>query len=162
MSNDLSRKKSIPMKKDSSWTAQRGSLSHLMTEEQKQSAGIQVLSYDFACRITRLFQYLTEDANYKEFVLSKQIYRSGTSIAANAREAQHAQSDADFLAKMSISLKEADETLMWLNLLHDNGYIDDKGFSSLETDNKRILRLLISITKTTKIKIADKLNKKKK
>ncbi len=64
----------------------RGKLSKLMTEEEKQNAGIHELSYDFGCRITRLFQYLTEDADYKEFVQSKQIYRSGTSIGANVRE----------------------------------------------------------------------------
>ena len=69
----------------------------LLNEEQKQSASIQDLSYDFACRITRLYQYITEDAIYKEYIISKQVFRSGTSIGANIREAQHAQSDADFL-----------------------------------------------------------------
>lgn len=73
----------------------RGKLSKLMTEEEKQNAGIHELSNDFGCRITRLFQYLTEDSEYKEFVISKQIYRSGTSIGANVRESKHAQSDAD-------------------------------------------------------------------
>lgn len=89
----------------------RGALSALMTEEQKSSANIQELSYDFACRIIRLFQYLTEDADYKEFTMSKQVYRSGTSIGANTCEAQHAQSDADFLSKMQIAHKEADEPM---------------------------------------------------
>ena len=100
-------------KSDSSKVAykpKRGKLSKLMTEEEKQNAGIHELSYDFGCRITRLFQYLTEDADYKEFVQSKQIYRSGTSVGANVRESKHAQSDADFLSKMSIAYKEADET----------------------------------------------------
>ena len=103
----------------------RGNLSKLMTEEEKQNAGIHELSYDFGCRITRLFQYLTEDAEYKEFIQSKQIFRSGTSIGANVRESKHAQSDADFVSKMSIAYKEADETDFWLNLLHDNGYINE-------------------------------------
>lgn len=94
--------------------SKRGSLSTLMTEEAKSSANIQDLSYDFSCRIVRLFQYLNEDAEYKEYIMSKQIYRSGTSIGANVREAQHGQSDMDFLSKMSISLKEADETNYWL------------------------------------------------
>lgn len=89
----------------------RGKLAPLMTEEAKQAASIYELSYDFACRITRLFQYLTEDAKYKEYVQSKQIYRSGTSIGANVRESKHAQSDADFLSKMSIAYKEADEVM---------------------------------------------------
>ena len=91
----------------------RDKLPKLMTEEEKQNAGIHELSYDFGCRITRLFQYLTEDSEYKEFVISKQIYRSGTSIGANVRESKHAQSDADFLSKMSIAYKEADETDFW-------------------------------------------------
>lgn len=125
-----------------------------MTEEEKDKAGIHELSYDFGCRITRLFQYLTEDAEYKEFVQSKQIYRSGTSIGANARECKHAQSDADFLSKMSIAYKEADETDFWLNLLHDNGYLNDDQYNSLNKDIDRILKILSSIVKTMKEKIA--------
>ncbi len=81
----------------------RGRLSKLMTEEEKECASIHELSYDFGCRITRLFQYLTEDAAYKEYVQSKQLYRSGTSVGANIRESKHAQSEADFLSKMSIA-----------------------------------------------------------
>ena len=134
-------------------TVNRGRLAPLMTEEAKATASIHELSYDFACRITRLFQYLTEDAEYKEYVQSKQIYRSGTSIGANVRESKHAQSDADFLSKMSIAYKEADETDFWLNLLHDNGYLDDKQFDSLENDITRILKILTSIVKTIRIKL---------
>ena len=132
----------------------RGRLSKLMTEEDKKKAGINELSYDFGCRMTRLFQFLTEDAEYKEYVQSKQIYRSGTSIGANVRESRHAQSDADFLSKMSIAYKEADETDYWLNMLHDNGYIDDELFHSLSHDCDRILKILTSIVKTMKAKIA--------
>jgi len=128
-------------------------LAPLMTEDAKTTASIHELSYDFACRITRLFQYLTEDAEYKEYIQSKQIYRSGTSIGANIRESKHAQSDADFLSKMSIAYKEADETDYWLNLLHDNGYLDDKQFESLENDITRILKILTSIVKTVRIKL---------
>ena len=131
----------------------RGPLSRLMTEEEKSKAGIHELSYDFGCRITRLFQYLTEDADYKEFVQSKQIYRSGTSIGANVRESKHAQSDADFLSKMSIAYKEADETDYWMNLLHDNGYINETQFTSLTNDLTRILKLLTSIVKTMNAKV---------
>ena len=133
----------------------RGPLSKLMTEEEKSKAGIHELSYDFGCRITRLFQYLTEDAEYKEFIISKQIYRSGTSVGANVRESKHAQSDADFLSKMSIAYKEADETDYWMNLLHDNGYLNDEQFHSLKIDNDRILKVLTSIVKTMKQKIED-------
>lgn len=131
----------------------RGKLAPLMSEEEKQSAGIHELSYDFGCRITRLFQYLTEDSDYKEFVISKQIYRSGTSVGANVRESKHAQSDADFLSKMSIAYKEADETDYWLNLLHDNGYINETQFTSLANDLTRILKLLTSIVKTMRQKV---------
>ena len=131
----------------------RGPLSKLMSEEDKAKAGIHELSYDFACRITRLFQYLTEDAEYKEFVQSKQIYRSGTSIGANVRESKHAQSDADFLSKMSIAYKEADETDYWMNLLHDNGYINDSQYESLKKDMDRILKILTSIVKTMNQKV---------
>ena len=132
-----------------------------MSDEAKATASIHELSYDFACRITRLFQYLTEDAEYKEYVQSKQIYRSGTSIGANVQESKHAQSDADFLSKMSIAYKGADETDYWLNLLHDNGYLDDKQFDSLKNDIDRILRILTSIVKTMKQKIEDVKKKQK-
>lgn len=112
-------RKSFQKRNVTPYKAKRGNLKPLMTEEQKSSANIQDLSYDFACRITRLFQYLTEDAEYKEYIFSKQIIRSGSSIGANVMEAQHAQSDADFLSKMQIALKEANETEYWLNLLHE-------------------------------------------
>ena len=131
----------------------RGKLASLMSEDAKATASIHELSYDFGCRITRLFQYLTEDAEYKEYVQSKQIYRSGTSIGANVRESKHAQSEADFLSKMSIAYKEADETDFWLNLLHDNGYLNDDQFDSLNKDIDRILKILSSIVKTMKEKI---------
>ena len=134
----------------------RGKLAPLMTEEAKQAASIHELSYDFACRITRLFQYLTEDAKYKEYVQSKQIYRSGTSIGANVRESKHAQSDADFLSKMSIAYKEADETDFWLNLLHDNGYLNDEQFNSMKQDIDRILKILTSIVRTLNEKVKKK------
>ena len=139
-----------------SYKPKRGKLAPLMNEEEKQNAGIHELSYDFGCRITRLFQYLTEDAEYKEFIQSKQIYRSGTSIGANVRESKHAQSDADFLSKMSIAYKEADETDYWLNLLHDNGYINESQYESLKKDMDRILKLLTSIVKTMNQKVKGK------
>lgn len=131
----------------------RGKLTSLMSEDEKATASIHELSYDFGCRITRLFQYLTEDAEYKEYVQSKQLYRSGTSIGANVRESKHAQSDADFLSKMSIAYKEADETDFWLHLLHDNGYLNDDQFDSLEKDITRILKILTSIVKTMRTKL---------
>ena len=137
-------------------TVNRGRLAPLMSEEEKQNAGIHELSYDFGCRITRLFQYLTEDSECKEYVISKQIYRSGTSVGANVRESKHAQSDADFLSKMSIAYKEADETDYWMNLVHDNGYINESQYESLKKDMDRILKLLTSIVKTMNQKVKGK------
>ncbi len=128
----------------------RGALKPLMNDEEKDNAAIKELTYDFACRIVRLYQYLTEDSSYKEHIMSKQIYRSGTSIGANICEAQNAQSKPDFLSKMTIASKEANETTYWLNLLHDNGYINDSQFMSLNNDMQRILRKLIAIVKSTK------------
>ena len=147
------KKTTVKAEKAPAYKPKRGKLAPLMTEEEKSKAGIHELSYDFGCRITRLFQYLTEDAEYKEFISSKQIYRSGTSIGANVRESKHAQSDADFLSKMSIAYKEADETEYWMNLLHDNGYLNDDQFESLSHDMQRILKLLTSIVKTMNAKV---------
>ena len=134
-------------------TSRRGKLTPLMNEESKQDANIQDLTYDFSCRIVRLYQYLTEDTKYKERIMSKQLFRSGNSIGANIREAQHAQSDADFLSKMQISLKECNETEYWLQLLHDNGYLNDLQYNSINTDRVRIHKLLNSIVSTTRRKI---------
>ena len=146
-------RKSFQKRNVTPYKAKRGNLKPLMTEEQKSSANIQELSYDFACRITRLFQYLTEDAEYREYIFSKQIIRSGSSIGANVMEGQHAQSDADFLSKMQIALKEANETEYWLNLLYDNGYMNDEQYTSIHNDGVRILKLLNTIVRTTRNKI---------
>lgn len=97
-----------------------------------------------------LYKHLTADK--KEFVLSKQLLRSGTSIGANVSEAEKAVSDADFNAKMNISLKEANETFYWLRLLHETEYLTDKEFKSIETDIKEIISILVSITKSMKSK----------
>lgn len=150
------KKYPIASDKKVAYKPRRGLLSKLMAEDEKQTAGIHELSYDFACRITRLFQYLTEDAEYREYVISKQLYRSGTSIGANVRESKHAQSDADFLSKMSIAFKEADESDYWMNLLHDNGYINESQYESLKKDMDRILKLLTSIVKTMNQKVKGK------
>ena len=102
-------------------------------------------SKDFALRIIKLYQYLCE--NKKDYVLSKQILRSGTSIGANAKEGANAQSKADFNAKMYIAYKEANETEYWLELLHESGYIDDKSFESIYSDCKEIIKILAAITR---------------
>lgn len=107
-------------------------------------------SYAFAIRSVRLGNFLME--NKKEYILSKQIIRSGTSIWANIREAQNAQSNADFIHKLSISQKEADETLYWLELLKDTDYISEAEYQSLESDILEVIKLLCVILKTSKSK----------
>ena len=108
------------------------------------------LSIEFSVDIIELVKYLKSS---KESIISNQIGRSGTSIGANIREAQHAQSDADFLSKMQISLKECNETDYWLQLLHDNGYLNDVQYTSINTDRVRIHKLLNAIVSTTRHKI---------
>ena len=105
-------------------------------------------SFHFAVRIIKLYKYLSE--NNKEYVLSKQLLRSGTSIWANIQESQDAQSKKDFLSKLSISLKEAKETLYWLKLLEETNYIKEKDFNSINEDLLEIIKLLTSIIKTIK------------
>lgn len=107
-------------------------------------------SFDFALRIVKLYQYLF-DAK-KEFVLSKQVLRSGTSIGALVRESEHAESTADFIHKLSIALKEANETEYWLQLLQKSQYITEKEFENINSDLTELLKLLTSIVKTTKSK----------
>lgn len=127
-----------------------------MKEEEKSNAQLQELSYDFTCRIARLFQYLTENSEYKEYIFSKQIVRWGSSVGANIREGQHAQSDADFISKLSIAQKEQDETQYRLSLLHDNRYINDRIYESLKHGCSRIGKLLTVILKKMKQKINNK------
>ena len=105
-------------------------------------------SYSFALRIVRLYRYLKNE--HREYVLSKQVLRSGTSIGALVREAQYAQSRKDFINKLSVSLKEANETDYWLNLLKDTSYISEKMHESIESDVKELIKILTSSIKTTK------------
>ena len=105
-------------------------------------------SYAFALRIIKLYKYLVGEQ--KEFVLSKQVLRSGTAIGALIKEAEHAQSRADFINKMNIALKEANETEYWLMLLKDSEYVDETSFNSIHAESTELLKLLISIIKTTK------------
>ena len=105
---------------------------------------------NFAIRIVKCYKYLCEDK--KEFVMSKQILRSGTSIGANIRESKNAQTDPDYLTKMNIALKEADETQYWLELLFRSEYITEKEYESLNEDLKEIIAILVSIVKKLKDK----------
>ena len=105
-------------------------------------------SYAFALRVIGLSKFLREQK--QDYVLSKQILRSGTAIGALVRESEFAQSQTDFINKLSVSLKEANETDYWLNLLKDSGYIDEKSFLSMEDDCGELIALLISSIKTVK------------
>ncbi len=105
-------------------------------------------SFNFAVRIVNLYKHLTNEK--KEFVLSKQLLRSGTSIGANVAEAQRAQTKPDFHTKMSVAVKEAGETQYWIRLLHKTEYLTDKEFESLNDDIGEILSLLIAICKNSK------------
>ncbi len=109
---------------------------------------ILVKSKNFAIRSINLYKYLKDSK--QEFVISKQVLRSGTSIGANVKEAVRGQSRPDFLAKMNIALKEASETEYWLELLHETEYISDSNFQSIYTDCQELLRILMSITKHDK------------
>ncbi len=105
-------------------------------------------SIDFAIRMAKCYRFLMDEK--QEFIMSKQMFRSGTSIGANIHEAIQAQSKSDFLSKLSISLKEASETSYWLVVLHRAGTLDEKFFVSLKQDLDEIIRILISTIKTTK------------
>ena len=107
-------------------------------------------SFSFAVRVVNMNKYLTEKK--KEFVLSKQLLRCGTSIGANITEAQRAQSKPDFISKMSIALKEAYEVDYWLRLLWATEYIEEKAYKSMRDDNEELISLLIAICKASKEK----------
>ena len=119
-----------------------------MEEEKKYKVGLlEQKTYSFALRIIKAYRFLAKN---QEYILSKQLLRSGTSIGANCREATFAQSKLDFVNKLSIALKETNETLYWLELLHDSEYISSESFNSIHDDCLEILKLLISIIKSSK------------
>ncbi|MBR6921438.1 MAG: four helix bundle protein [Clostridia bacterium] len=105
-------------------------------------------SKSLAIRCVNLYRYLCEEK--REFVLSKQLLKSATSIGANCREASRAQSTADFISKLNIALKEADETAYCLELLHETDYINDNQFKSIYSDVDELIKILVKILKTTK------------
>lgn len=105
-------------------------------------------SYAFALRIIKLYQYLSSEN--KEYVLSRQVLRSGTAIGALLSEAKFGQSKADFISKMNIALKEANETDYWLSLLKDSGYINEKQYKSLNKEINELISMLVSTVKTLK------------
>ena len=106
------------------------------------------LSIDFALRIVNLYKYMCNDKS--EFVMSKQLLRCGTSIGANIAESEHAQSTADFISKLYIALKEANETKYWLTLLYKAEYLSETEYESMMKDLRIILGTLVNIIKKTK------------
>ena len=119
--------------------------------EQEVANNVYELSRDFALRIVNLYKFLTDEK--KEFVISKQLLRSGTSIGANSFEGKNAYSREDFAYKMSVALKEAGETGFWIDLLHLANYLDDKQYDSLFQDWNHIYAVLVKIVKATKPQI---------
>ncbi len=124
-----------------------------MRDEVKNNSGSLAMekSFAFALRIIKLYQHLSDKK--KEFVLSKQILRSGTSIGANLEESRGAQSPSDFQAKISIAYKEARETSYWLRLLYASKYLTERQFGSLHTDCEELIRILSATQLTMKTKI---------
>ena len=107
-------------------------------------------SEKFAGRVLKMYQYLKSEK--KELIISKQVLRSGTSIGANITESRNAQSTADFIHKLNIALKEADETIYWIKNLHNGNYLNDKEYESIYNDADELVRLLVSSIKTLKQK----------
>jgi four helix bundle protein len=112
---------------------------------------LKVKSFEFAIRMVNLNQYLKKEKG--EYILSQQLIRSGTSIGAIIREAEHAESNKDFVHKLSIGLKEANESKYWLDLLIATDFITNKMYDSINEDCEELLKILISSVKTSKLKI---------
>ena len=118
---------------------------------KREESPLHVKSYNFAVRIVQMFLRLS-DNDWKLASIYKQVLRSGTSISANVHESEFAQSPMDFVSKLSIALKEANETINWLNLLKDTGYLSEIQFDSMAKDCSEIIALLVSSIKTVKKK----------
>ncbi len=118
---------------------------------KRPESPLQKKSEAYSGRIIRLYHYLVETK--RELIMSKQIYRSGTSIGANIAESRFAQSSSDFISKLSIALKEAGETQYWLENIYNAGLIDSKGYESMTTDNTELIKMLVSSIKTMKKKV---------
>ena len=115
-------------------------------------------SKNFALRIINMYKYLCVEK--REYVISKQVLRSGTSIGANVREGVRGQTKPDFIAKMSVAQKEAEETCYWLELLYESGYINKSIFESMYMDNLEINRILASIILTARQNLMNQLKPK--
>lgn len=110
---------------------------------------VKTKSFAFAVRIVKLYQFLVNE--HKEYVLSKQVLRSGTAVGAMIREAEHSESRADFVHKLAIAQKEINETIYWLEMLKETNYLSREQFESVNEDAVELIKLLTSIIKTTKL-----------
>jgi len=113
-----------------------------------KESNIRNKSFSFAVRIVRLFQHLQEDK--REFVLSKQLLRSGTSVGAMVREAEHSESKADFIHKFAIAQKEINESIYWIELLQASNYLKQEEFESISKDAVELIKIITAILKNTK------------
>ena len=120
-----------------------------MIHYNREGGPLHTKSYLFAVRIVKMFLHFTEN-DWKPQTIYKQVLRSGTSISANVHESEFAQSPSDFASKLHIALKEANETMNWLNLLHDTGYLGENAFESMASDCSEVIALLVSSIKTIK------------
>jgi four helix bundle protein len=116
-----------------------------------KNSALKEKSFKFAVRIVNLYKYLCEDK--KEYVMAKQVLRSGTSVGAMVREAEQAESKADFVHKLAIAQKEINESLYWLELLQATDYMSDAEFESINTDAVELIKILTSSIKTAKQKL---------
>ena len=121
----------------------------MMINYRREGSTLHIKSYAFAVRITKMFLHFSENDG-KLMVIYKQVLRSGTSVSANVHESEFAQSSSDFISKLHIALKEANETMNWLNLLHDTDILSKKEFESIASDCNELIALLVSSIKTVK------------
>lgn len=128
-----------------------------MTEYNREKSPLHIKSYNFAVRIIKMVNYI--HSSEKEYVITHQIAKSGTTIGAMVREAEFAQSPSDFISKLSISLKEANETTYWLYLLKDTNYINEKVFESMASDCNELIAILVTSIKTAKSRNINKQGK---
>jgi len=123
-----------------------------MINYKREGSVLHVKSYAFAVRIVRMFLHLTGNSQ-KLMAIYQQVLRSGTSVSANVHESEFAQSPSDFISKLSIALKEANETMNWLNILKDTSFLSETEFDSMATDCSELIALLVSSIKTVKKKL---------
>ena len=115
---------------------------------------VKTKSFAFAVRVVNLYQFLINE--HKEYILSKQVLRCGTSVGAMVREAEHSESTADFAHKLAIAQKEINETIYWLELLKETNYLSQDQFESINADAVELIKLITSIIKTTKSNLPQK------